>query len=61
MGIMWLRILTGKGQPAAATAATVVQTLPVEEKKSQTVVTYVAPPFVEGRNDTLTTDCFHAR
>jgi hypothetical protein len=59
MGFMWVRLLTGKGEPAAASAATVGAALVQGDGKTPEVsIVYVQPPFIEGRNDTLTVDCF---
>lgn len=61
MAFMWIRLLTGKGEPAAASAATPGNALLQDKGKSiETGVVYCAPPFIEGRNDILTTDCFTA-
>jgi hypothetical protein len=59
MGFMWIRLLTGKGEPASAAAATqVIATQPGETKPSDILVTYTEPPMVAGRNDMLSGDFF---
>jgi hypothetical protein len=59
MGFMWIKLLTGKGQPesaAAATGDTIVSQ--VEVKPAASSVTYTTLPWVAGRNDALTNDFF---
>jgi hypothetical protein len=57
MGFMWIKLLTGKGEPAAAVAADYVQPLP-GSAPVDSVIIYGEPPFVAGRNDTLARDFF---
>jgi hypothetical protein len=59
MGFMWIKLLTGKGQPASATAATGDATVSqAQVKPAASSVTYTKLPWVAGRNDTLANDFF---
>jgi hypothetical protein len=59
MGFMWIKLLTGKGQPTAAVADTADTTVAqVEARPAASNVTYTTLPLVAGRNDTLMNDFF---
>jgi hypothetical protein len=58
MGIMWTKLLTGKGEPSSATAATNTAMPLAETKATALRITYKELPIVEGRNDTVAVDFF---
>jgi hypothetical protein len=58
MGIMWVKLLTGKGEPSAATAATIAALPQTETKAAALRITYKELPIVKGRNDTVAVDFF---
>jgi hypothetical protein len=58
MGTMWVRLLTGHGEPPAAGAATVPALLQTQDTAPEISIAYKVLPFTAGRNDTLATDFF---
>ncbi|HSV27436.1 MAG TPA: hypothetical protein VLH60_06040 [Sedimentisphaerales bacterium] len=58
MAFMWVRLLTRTGEPAGASAASSA-VLPQSPEKAEAIsIVYTELPFVAGRNDALTVDCF---
>jgi hypothetical protein len=57
MSFMWIKLLTGKGEPTAAMAAADAGQM-TSSSTGETTAIYKEPPFVAGRNDTLASDFF---
>jgi hypothetical protein len=58
MSFMWIKLLTGKGEPAMAAAAIDNGQVTAVAPAAESVVSYKQPPIVAGRNDTVVRDYF---
>jgi hypothetical protein len=62
MGVMWVRVLTGKKTPADAQAEfKIEQTVAAVQSEPRRKLVFVEPPNIKGRNDVLVRDFFSAK